>query len=296
MASCATYRRRLVRGAARGPGVDRDRTAPQRAGAPGVPGGTAARLAVALIEAGALPPAERAAAGDALGRLGDPRPACLTVLEFPISPGATPGGRLPDGQHEADREMATMRSSRSRRSTCRPIASAGTPRPTPCSTRSCGTAATRERWRRCWTDAGWKWKGDRGEPEKYGGVFDLPNHPVVGVTWYEAIAFCRWLTASWGISDVAHRGAVGEGGARPATAGAIPGARITAEHATRRDGIGTTTAVGVFPRRQPVGRADLAGNVWEWCLTQLARGLPPGAARRPGRGRAACVRGGVFEH
>ena len=33
----------------------------------------------------------------------------------------------------------------------------------------------------CWTTAGRKWRGNRKEPEKTGGVFDLPNHPVVMV-------------------------------------------------------------------------------------------------------------------
>ena len=42
----------------------------------------------------------------------------------------------------------------------------------------------------CWTAAGWEWKGDRVAPDKQGGVYDLPNHPVVMVTWYEAQAFC----------------------------------------------------------------------------------------------------------
>ena len=49
------------------------------------------------------------------------------------------------------------------------------------------------KWRRCWTAAGWEWKGQRTEPDKRGGTFDLPNHPVVMVRWYEAVAFCNWL-------------------------------------------------------------------------------------------------------
>ncbi len=53
-------------------------------------------------------------------------------------------------------------------------------------------------WRSCWTKAGLKWKGDNTGPNKYGGVFDMPNHPVVGVMWYEAVAYCNWLSQKLG--------------------------------------------------------------------------------------------------
>ncbi len=48
-----------------------------------------------------------------------------------------------------------------------------------------------------WTKAGLDWRKDRKAPDKYGGTFDLPNHPAVMITWYEAHAFCRWLGHSY---------------------------------------------------------------------------------------------------
>ncbi|MBX0331481.1 SUMF1/EgtB/PvdO family nonheme iron enzyme [Oscillochloris sp. ZM17-4] len=97
-----------------------------------------------------------------------------------------------------------------------------------------------------------------------------PNHPVVGVNWYEATAFCAWLTqhlddgyiyrlpseAEW---EYAARGSAqctyAWGNAEP-----------DGERANVNEQYDGTTAVGCFPAGATprTGLLDMAGNVWEW--------------------------------
>lgn len=48
----------------------------------------------------------------------------------------------------------------------------------------------------------WERLGWRKRPFAYDFPFTLPNHPIVGITWYEAAAFCAWLTEMWRADDL----------------------------------------------------------------------------------------------
>ena len=152
-------------------------------------------------------PALRAAAGRTLAKLGDPRPGVGT-LSPPLHAGEGPGVRaLPDvtwcyvppgpfvmgdGGEQHRNETITVGYLISRY----PITNAQF---------SAFVGAGGYGERRLWVEAEragvWaegKVKGryddePRAGPYNYGEPVGLPNHPVVGVTWYEALAFCRWL-------------------------------------------------------------------------------------------------------
>ncbi len=128
-----------------------------------------------------------------------------------------------------------------------------------------------------WDDAGREWLKDekKHQPEDWDDKrfgITRPNHPVVGVTWYEVMAFCRWLTQHREYNPEGYvytlpTEAEWEYAARGPQRRMYPwgheqpdGERANFKHTHK------TTPVGCFPRgtTPDTGLDDMAGNVWEW--------------------------------
>jgi formylglycine-generating enzyme required for sulfatase activity len=141
-----------------------------------------------------------------------------------------------------------------------------------------------------WTKNGWLWKGKKTQPLSWtDAAFNGPNQPVVGVSWYEAVAFCNWLSVKEGLTpayDLSGRADLSSAGYRlpteveweyAASQGSPGTARrlfpwgdtwdpsfavcqVKPSKATRTANVGSKSPQGDTPQ----GLADMAGNVWEW--------------------------------
>ncbi|MGD0778653.1 MAG: SUMF1/EgtB/PvdO family nonheme iron enzyme [Candidatus Solibacter sp.] len=100
------------------------------------------------------------------------------------------------------------------------------------------------------------------QPRNWDEQVLYPSRPVVGVTWYEASAYCEWAGVRLPSALEWERVAFGSERRRYPWGTALPGP----DRANYSDtGVGHATPVGLFPGgSSPEGVADLAGNVWEW--------------------------------
>ena len=121
-----------------------------------------------------------------------------------------------------------------------------------------------------WSDDGWRWaqEKNRRQPSYWDDEqLNKPEQPVVGVSWYEADAYCRWAgkvlptELQW---DKACRGTDG----RRFPWGDAPLAAPAQEQSADPTGYTAPATVGSRPQTQsPYGVQDLAGSVLEWTAT-----------------------------
>ncbi len=120
-----------------------------------------------------------------------------------------------------------------------------------------------------WTEAGWNWvqSNQKTGPKDYEN-FTVPQQPRVGVTWYEAFAYCSWRGGrlpteaewEWAARGENTRSFYPWGGAWDAAK--LNSGYSDETHPT----IGTTTPVGMFSPAgdAPLGHGEMLGQVFEW--------------------------------
>jgi formylglycine-generating enzyme required for sulfatase activity len=288
------------------------------------------RWLVALVEEGHLKPRERVTAGDVLGKLGDPRPGVgafspprggeepgvglpnilwVKIPEGPFLMGSTADD--PDAyddekpQHELTLPTYHIARYPVTNAQFRPFVEGdGYENPT------------------YWTEQGWAWRQGaepdlsplddlqdeewkqqykdwlaQRTPEKRNCPFwwdhprlGVPTRPVVGITWFEAVAYTRWLKERlkvtgcklkvWRDGEIVTENvqletcnvqlpseAEWEKAARGADGRRYPwGDAWQEEHGNIEEtGIEETNPVGSFPQGlSPYGVLEMSGNVWEW--------------------------------
>jgi formylglycine-generating enzyme required for sulfatase activity len=134
-------------------------------------------------------------------------------------------------------------------------------------------AADEQRW---WSEAGWDWRQrvldgwgreERSQPDRWKLQRRRRHHPVVGVTWFEAEAYCNWIADQKKLSvrlpteEEWERAARGDD-ARPFPWGELFDSGLAnTQESDNRD---TVEVASISGDSSPFGVLGMCGNIQEW--------------------------------
>jgi iron(II)-dependent oxidoreductase len=214
---------------------------------------------LAALESPSAPLEARAAAGEALAALGDPRAARVDRVLIPAGSFLHRRAREAEGGEARPRADAKRVFVSAFRIDRHPVTVAAFAE---------FVAAGGYRRQAYWSTRGWRWRAaqDLSAPRFWGeaewAAYLVPNHPVVGVSVYEAEAYAAFRGARLPTEAEWEKACAGERGS------AHPWGDVWLDDACAMRSVGPrhTLPIGVFPRgRSARGVAELVGCVWQWC-------------------------------
>ena len=129
----------------------------------------------------------------------------------------------------------------------------------------------------CWMYEGGKWQERSSRHWMNPGFIQSDSHPVVCVSWNDALAYVRWLSGKTGEAYRLLSEAEWEYVARAGTTGPYHfGSSLSPAQANFRGNRGGTAPVGSYPANG-FGLHDVYGNVSEWvedCWSDSYHGAP----------------------